>query len=345
MFDNSIYDKSQKEFQYKLDVEVLSHLPEVIRKFSPRYFSSESNPVTKIEGILPSENKCFFGSEYYDMPDDLYVHFTPEESAYSIIKSGNIRMYNLHNSKDDNELSGASRQFDYGKKQISILKSQIFTLSTTKINSQIDDTDLGHHWNDYGDKRKGVAIVFRFLNDPVTWKNYHFAKIKYEPATWFVPFANAIHKWNETNPFYYAHIPKLLSFHKSNDLKIEREYRLLYNGYFDFNENKPKPLNSCKGSVPVGINWEEREVPLIMHSPKEYNKEIYYLELPLNSVGLSNIEQSYFNSSPLIEVVGFIIGSKNGDFEKCNSKLSLLSQKHLGYNVESFRSKVDKTEI
>ncbi len=341
MYDDSIYTRSQKEYQDKLDIEVLSHLPEVIRKFSLRYFGvSEDKPITKIEGILPCENEHFFSSEYFDIPNEFYVHFTSEECAYSIIKSGNFRMYNLHNSNDDNELSGASRQFDYGEKQINILKSQIFTLSAIRINNQIDDTELEHHWDVYGDKKKGVAIVFRFLNNPITWKNYHFAKIKYESAIWFEAFAKAIHKWNKSNPFYYAHIPKLLSFHKSKDWHIEQEYRLLYNGYYNFKENKPKPLNSIKGNVPVDLSWEEKEVPLIKHSPKEFNKEIYFLELPLNKINLSNIELNYFDSSPLIDVVGFIIGSKNGDNEKCSNKLSLLTQKHLGYNVNLYKSKV-----
>jgi hypothetical protein len=342
MYDDSIFDKSQKEFQDKLDLEVLAHLPKSIRKFSTNYYgNSSSEPITSMQGILPSENKSFIESEYYDSPNSFFIHFTSEKSAYSIIESGNIRMYNLNNSNDDNELSGPSRKFNYGQKQVNILKSQIFTLSLTTINNQLDDDNLKHHWEIYGDNKKGVAIIFQVLNDPIDWRNYHFAKIKYKPAKWIAPFAGAVHKWNETNPFYYAHIPKLLSFHKTKKWEVENEYRLLYNSSFNFNNNKPNPSNSVKGSVQVGENWEEREVPIIRHSPKKDKEEIYFLELPLYKVGFSNIEDTYFQYSPLLKVVGFIIGSKNNAAEECCSKLSKLVKTHLCHDdIDLYRSKL-----
>jgi hypothetical protein len=333
ILDDSVFGKSQVKFQEKLDREVLCHLPQSIRKFSPRYRGiSESEPLTSSQGLLVDENYYFSDSEYYDEPTGLYAHFTFEESALSIIKSGLIRMCNLHNSNDENELSGASEQFNYDKEHINILKTQIFTLSLTKVIDEINDSTYQHHWEEYGNKKKGVALIFEVQNHPSAWKSFHFARIKYQRAKWFTPFSEAIHKWNDSNPHYYAHIPKLFSFHKAGKWAKEQEYRLLYNSAYDFNDNKPTPMNSIKGNALVGSDWVPQEFPLMKNFPVK-NPETYFLELPLYRTDFSTIENNYFEFSPLIKIVGCVVGSKNDHPEKCYQELSNLIQLHLGYSL------------
>jgi hypothetical protein len=169
------------------------------------------------------ENYSLRDSQYYLHPKGReFFHLTSYRNLFSIVNSGFIRMYNLKNSDDANELSFFS-DTAFPLSVIDHFKNRTFIFSGCHIDN-LGNKDL---WKGYGN----VAIVYEFTDEASQWSNFHLAKIKYEKNPAFEQLGNLFASNNKKYPgllFRYDPLPSLIAFHKTPDFMWEKEVRLMY---------------------------------------------------------------------------------------------------------------------
>ena len=170
---------------------------------------------------IGASNYLYRKSKYFvDPANKTFFHLTSYSSFYAIINSATIRLYNLLNSKDENELDSYA-EAGLTTDQIKNIKEGIFSFSSCETS----DIESKQMWKNYGK----VAIVFEIINDPKKWNNFHFAKVEYKRGEFSKYFALESHyRERYKAPFRFESLSKLIAFHKIPTLDWESEVRLLY---------------------------------------------------------------------------------------------------------------------
>ncbi|VXD14311.1 hypothetical protein [Marinoscillum sp. 108] len=170
-------------------------------------------------------NHSFKDSKYFlDPKDQSFSHLTTYRGLFSIINSGVLRLYNLNNSNDPNELFSLAGIPTYENVSENI-KPYVYTFSFCKA-SQVANPAM---WRDYGQ----VSLNFEIVNDPLAWEYYRISPLHYGGSEFvpkYVVLLDEMHKrfpqWNFSPDL--ESLLSLLAFHKESAHKHEEEIRLLY---------------------------------------------------------------------------------------------------------------------
>lgn len=110
-----------------------------------------------------------------------FIHYTSVDSIINILNSGEIRLYDLNNMTDPNELNYAFNHIaeEINPDKIRTLKSQLFSFSFCKYDAELlpDDFEM---WRLYGLDGNGVGLVFTIDQDNRnTWHHCILSEILY----------------------------------------------------------------------------------------------------------------------------------------------------------------------
>lgn len=135
-----------------------------------------------------------------------------------------IRLYNLDNSNDPNELFVLKEIPTYGKVAENI-KPYVYTFSFYNSES-ISNPAM---WVKYGQ----VALNFEIVNDPMAWDYFRISLIHYGESEFMAKYSNLLKEMHERYPAWHFEpdlesMLSLLAFHKEEAHSDEQEVRLLY---------------------------------------------------------------------------------------------------------------------
>ncbi|KJF43098.1 DUF2971 domain-containing protein [Draconibacterium sediminis] len=197
---------------------------------------SEMNGPINFKARISTKNRNLLGTRYFYSSNKKVIHFTSLPVLFSIINENALRLYNLHNSNDENEYSYAVDKLkdiykiqgidnEKIKGSINITKEYSFIFSSTSHEA----IKKKSFWQNYGDKGKGVAIEFEIINPVEEWEYFYFSKVHYDKLSDFNTLTKEWEKIQVKNRhvFYGIDLNQFLSLHKSHDWSEEDEIRIL----------------------------------------------------------------------------------------------------------------------
>jgi len=196
--------------------------------------SSEPNGSSNFKFRIPEQMELLKETKYF-CPETKLLHFTSIEALSSIINDSSIRMYNLWNSSDEQEYTHAAEIFDRiyeiigqkGETRIKLAKTHSFISSFTSSENYLSS----YHWENYGNRNKGVAIEFEINPDYKTWYKFILSKTIYDKRNDFDDLFKAWHNFQTqvailNNCTFDIEMNWLLSLYKDQVYSWEQEIRL-----------------------------------------------------------------------------------------------------------------------
>jgi len=184
-----------------------------------------------------TNNKHYVGSRYSFNRTHKFLHYTSLKGLFGILDSKELRMYNLRQMDDPNEVSYVLDALNLTSKSeytTSLVKDGYYCLSMVepKVEKFENSLDL---WRRYGDDGRGVAIEIEFPKSHVKyWTQYHLSRVHYgdsgliELRDWLdkcIQFMKA-NRLNLENLDSAMRIAK--ACHKREIYRLEKEVRLIY---------------------------------------------------------------------------------------------------------------------
>jgi hypothetical protein len=188
-------------------------------------------------------------------------------------------------------------------------------------------------WRLYGKDGKGCLINFEFsITPPLDWHEFYFAPIKYgiEKKINISRLKRYLDNINRSSEKIGIDLDPLPCFHKSGLYRMEKEFRLLYDG------------REIKGYKPRNITQNGIKIfPNIFVEPRNRStKLIKYLDLPIFKSAFQNIDESI----PILKINSITLGYQfKNNFDRKRSELESLANQNLGYVPEITRSLLSKT--
>lgn len=257
-------------------MEILEELTEIEAKFLAilnRNFKGIFVPSYGSSGYrfrldLPQENSRYKETRYfYNLTENTkLIHFTKLTNLFSILSEKAIRLYSLTNANDETEYAHTAKILDFSDYRVNMVKKQSFTFSFCEY-SELSDLNL---WEEYADASKGCCIIFKIINQPEPWINYHLSPVHYEDVSNFIKYQNEILALKEEYPGseFEPNLERLMIFHKTEKWKKEKEIRLAsYLGDFSGHEDRKNK----------DIGTEIRDI----NNPNQYPRYVEYIKLPL----------------------------------------------------------------
>ncbi len=170
-------------------------------------------------------NYDYKDSNYFLDPKNLrFSHLTTYRGLFGIINSGALRLYNLINSNDPNELFSIKGIPTYENVAENI-KPYVYTFSFGETETMLKPK----MWSKYGQ----VAINFEIVNDPLQWEYYRISNMHYGESEFVPKYAALLKLMHEQySPWKFdpdlESMLGLLAFHKEEEHKDEQEVRLLF---------------------------------------------------------------------------------------------------------------------
>ncbi len=264
-----------------------------------RYGDSNSDDIWQhYEFNIPPSNKNLINSPYF-YEGKTAVHFSSFQALSSILSEKSLRLYNLHALNDPREFTFASRIFRLEKKFIEDAKNNLFLTSFCERAILKRPADEFNMWRLYGHQGKGVAIVFKLVNNPKKWEDFHFSKVSYgdEKRGNFRKLMLLLDEINKTKPTINGDFGKLCAFHKSKLFKYEFEVRLL----FDRRE-----LRTGEGGRIV--TKDKNLIFPIIKSDKskliDKKEKVLYLQIPIYNKSVNSNQ----TDTPLLKIDQIILG-------------------------------------
>jgi hypothetical protein len=202
-------------------------------------------------------NHSFKNSNYYLKPDKLHFsHLTTYKGLFGIINSGTIRLYNLHNSNDPNELF-LIKGIPKFKNVAENIKPYVYTFSFCNSESILNPT----MWEGYGQ----IALNFEIVNDPMQWDCYRISSMHYGESDLVIKYAELLNEMHrEFSPWEFEpdleSMLSLLAFHKEKIHNYEKEIRLLYVPFM-FDDRRQASIDFHVSNIRAGIT-KYVELPL-----------------------------------------------------------------------------------
>ncbi|HRP59657.1 MAG TPA: DUF2971 domain-containing protein, partial [Vicingus sp.] len=157
-------------------------------------------------------------------------------------------------------------------------------------------------WRFYGLNGDGVAIKFKILNNPLTWKSFHMSSILYgeKKAEKLKALKKRIDFLNSKYPQLHVRLTNMFSFHKSSHFRNEDEVRLIFSTY----------LNKNNEYSFISYHSQDKKNTLPNQPIKISNSESYFITIPLTGKENSQLKNSFFNTSPQLMIEEIILGYK-----------------------------------
>jgi hypothetical protein len=272
------------------------------------------------------ENYALRNSQYFtNTTNQSYFHLTSYRNLFSIINSGIVRLYNLTNSDDANELS-SYKEVGLTQEQINYVKQSIFTFSFCK-ESDIENKQL---WEDYGK----VAIIFEILNNPTSWNYFHLSEVQYQTNPAFEKFYilktefEGRYQWSFRNET----LKNLIAFHKIGDLNWEREVRLMCIPE-PYGESRLNQYSDFKTSEHHTGDTKYIELGLYVEQSSHPFQNVYVKKLP------TTFDEVYYADKPKIKIKAIKFGDNEllinqEKFNQLHFNIWSYMQERFGYKIE-----------
>ena len=316
----------------KFDDALLKLFPGIDTDFLQSGYGKNGNiDWQNIQFHIPSNNSNLAKSPYFYENKSL-LHFSNIYSLSSILQEKNIRFYNLHNLNDPREFTFASNVFNINEDLIQDSKDNIFTMSFCEIEILKKSTSEFNMWRLYGDKGKGVALVFKIVNDPKEWEDFHVSKIIYGTSERFkfVKLLNLLNELNQNLPRLEVDFGKILAFHKSRLFELEKEVRIIF-------DKREKRIGMQSKTV---SNKTKQIFPIIksdLAKLVDNTSNIKYLKLPIFSEGNNN----YDSEIPLLKIEQIILGYNFVDqIPEIKEHIRQLCDEQLGYKPKIIQTRL-----
>lgn len=245
-------------------------------------------------------NYSFKDSKYFLHPaKQPFSHLTTNKGLFGIINSGVIRLYNLTNSNDPNELF-TIRGIPSYEQAPERLKPHVYTFSFYK-SERISNPIM---WINYGQ----VALNFEIVNDPLTWKYYRISAMHYGESDFVPKYMELLnemhvnyHPWQFTPDL--ESMLSLLAFHKEEAHKHEQEVRLLYVPFL-FQDRDEANFDFHLSKIRTGLT-KYVELPLWV----EENEKARHFKVPRHP---KKVDESL----PLIKITSIEFGDNEPSFDQ-----------------------------
>lgn len=259
----------------------------------------------------PKENYKLKDTPFYLDSENDFIHFTTLDALYSILNTGFLRLYNLNNMDDKNEMEYAFRELAF-KGSTEKAKEQLYCFSMCSSKEVFSgNTKEQEHllWKLHGRDGHGVILRVKIENN-LKWYFYHLSKVYYGTDNF-----GSIKSFN-SNIDNQILDPKICCFIKNPIYKFENEVRLIFDNMnpvtvTDSDNQKIYPVTfPDKLHKPVNTFYFQIQ---ILNFYKNENDPIY---LAPNMQGM-NYEV------PKIKITEIIMGYRysDRDFEEIKSKL------------------------
>lgn len=282
--------------------------------------------------IIPEETRFYSQSPYYYKDELRFIHWTKIENLVSIINTGEIRLYNLINSEDEDEFNYAADTLRLEPAYKAWVKDNYFTFSFCKIDN-LNDPFL---WRKHGSNYSGIAFEFSIQNKIDDWNNYFISNVYYSLPKEFSDFDKDFQeintRYNNTLSLVFD-IWKFAGFHKKSTFKDENEVRIGTCFPFKYADDKFKIArkefritgnrNRIVTYIPLKlwINFEDKNYPKEFYSKddiKKYNEDL--------------------STKPQIKIENIFFGENCGlsidEFYKFREALTEMISFQLGYHVD-----------
>jgi hypothetical protein len=255
------HENKYKELQSKFQTEVLDLIIKTNHLNAKFFGDPDTRDYTSLS--LCSCNKHYTESDYFIKDAKKFIHFSSVNKANSIIESGQIRLYNLSHQNDPKEYKFAAQILGENPRDYEKIRRRIYSLSMCEPELENNLT----LWRFYADDTRGIAFVFKIVNNPMDWMHFHLSQIYYGKVEKLEKYKINKEEFEQKNNFrFHLGLDRFLGFHKSDQYSVEQEGRLVHvhkehDNLFSF---LPKPINN--NSLPEYItlelynNNEHREV-------------------------------------------------------------------------------------
>jgi hypothetical protein len=286
--------------------------------------------------ILP-ENKNLRGSKYFYKEALEFVHFTNLDALKAILANKNIRLYNLYNLNDPREFSYAGDLITFNLENRDDAKKNMFLISMCRKEILTDSPQYEFNmWRLYGQNGTGVCVQLEFsMNPPENWKDY-FLSATYYGNTYrkkLLEVSKLLRRYEKQKPSTTIDLSQLVTFHKSNLYRLEKEVRLLFDD---------RQYQKVHGATRYSDYLNRTLAPVIkpdIEKSKDKQQEIKYLELPLFHKEFDSISERI----PVPKITKVILGHSFKDkFKEVSDQLKQLADTTLGYKIPIELSRLTK---
>lgn len=253
-------DEAYDQFRLSLD------------KYFPNLFRSTGYCGPNFHAELPNENKAFRDTPYFYKGELSFIHWTSIDNLLSIINNREFRLYNLHNSNDENEFNFAAIELNMENDEIEYAKKYYYTFSFCKK----EDLSNDYLWKEYGNDSSGVAIEFSIENNPIDWENYMISNVYYAIPGNFKPLVEELSELKQKGiGFRGLNLGKFIGFHKKGDYHNEKEVRIAT--YFPF-KNSEEYLKFAKTEFRIDKISKRNRITNYISLPLWVNNDSVYIK-------------------------------------------------------------------
>ncbi|HMJ67379.1 MAG TPA: hypothetical protein VK508_00710 [Cyclobacteriaceae bacterium] len=267
-------------------------------------------------------NHSFKDSKYFLNPSrQIFSHLTTYKGLFGIVNSGSMRLYNLDNSNDPNELFSLKGIPPYEAAATNV-KRYVHTFSFCRD----DAVAKPEMWVKYGQ----VVLNFEIANDPLAWEYYRISPMHYGECDFVAEYTRLSEEMRQMFPDWefdpdLESLLSLLAFHKEKIHQDETEVRLLHvpflfdrrDAQFDFRVSK----------VHTGLT-KFVELPLFVENSERRQ---------ISQAKRHNIVRD--DSLPLIKIISIQFGDNEPNFDQAQlTKIRYELEDYLiakfGYHIE-----------
>jgi hypothetical protein len=212
---------------------------EISALFALRNSLTEVQPIKK-GIILPEETEISIFKSFIDCgSENTFYHYTKEKCATAILGSRTLWLSAASNRSGTYELPYLNvdnymrlkKQDDNHNAKEALKKRFIFSMSFR--------TNNPFHWEDYGDKGKGICLEFRYKPENQTDENLILGRVSYnKEIPNFINTVNCRLAKELGVIIYWYQLWLYRSFIKLSDFEPEDEVRLLYDAHNGNKESK-----------------------------------------------------------------------------------------------------------
>ena len=209
-------------------------VPELIEGFkSDNIYTSSAGMIGDYNFYFEMNSNAYLDSlpAQYKPQSNKIVQFTSLKVLYSILNEHALRLYNLNNMNDPNELNFLFKNTNVDQEYINYYKENIYIASFCSSNILKSESIL-NLWRLYGSNGHGVAIEYEIDPDVRHKRDFVFARVSYRDIDIdkFLK-ANATFEEKYKVSVDYSELLKIpATMHKNSAYKIEEEERLIFFG-------------------------------------------------------------------------------------------------------------------
>jgi Protein of unknown function (DUF2971) len=316
--------------------------------------------------ILPTYFSDYKETDYHvEGRNKKFIHFTSLDNFFHIINNGYFKAASMSSLDDPGELIYAGKELSglIEREQLELIKDYLFSFSMCYFEEEKSDSFA--MWNAYGDKGRGVGIVFSFYDNLSRWRDIFLSNVHYEneKIEKFGLFRSAHENFIQNNPEMmimrdFLHnesgppdsLSHFLAFHKSRIFKDETEVRFLKSYVNEYWSRTPENNDlGIKFDTKKGIQYFFKilllnKVNICKDSNKRLTEEISDFKETVENKKVITLEQSQhiLHESPIVKIEKVILGYRFKEDNKLSKNVNDIARK---IDAENFQFEIQLSKL